>query len=442
MTNSPTPSAPPAAREPGPSRRILLFTVGTLGDLLPVIALGQRLRSLGHAVTVTTHGSYQARIEAAGLTFAEHAAADPRKQLQSVQHDKARRGRLGRLLAHFAPVGAPDRGPLDHLVQLAREHDVLLSGYGLMRHAAEGAGIPFAQLGLYPLHATGAFPNQLTRCHRSLGGPLNRLTHWLVGQHFWRRERTWVNDWRAALKLGPLNLRGRPVRGVAPPVPCFYGFSPTVLPKPTDWPADVQVTGFWFTEAVPEWQPPEDLQRFLAAGEAPVVLGFGSLVDRQSDQLLSLARAAAQRQGRRLLVLSGWLPEMAPLAGDDFHRAEFVPLSWLLPRAALLIHHGGAGTLAEVLRAGTPSVTIPSSGEQRFWAWRLHAIGAAPAPLLREDLTADRLSVVLADALQSPALRERRQVLSQQITQEDGLGRAVRAIDAWLAGLGRRSGTS
>ena len=436
VASNPATIAPnPVTRRTWMPRKILLFAVGTLGDLLPVIALGRRLRARGHAVTVTTHGSYRERIEAAGLHFAEHAAADPRKQMQAVQQQKSTRGLRGlreRLRLHLAPISPPNRAPLDHLVGLARSHDVLLSGYGLMRHAAEGVGIPFAQLALYPIHPTREYPHQLSRCRRSLGGALNRLTYWLVGQHFWRRERGWVNDWRASLGLAPLDWRGRPPTGAGPEIPFFYGFSPTVLPAPKDWPTAARITGFWFTEADPEWRPSDALQKFLAAGEPPGVLGFGSLVDRQSDQLLTIARAAARGCGRRLLVLSGWMPEMAGLSGSDFHQEEFVPLAWLLPRAALFIHHGGAGTLAEVLRAGTPSVTIPSSGEQRFWSWRLNAIGAAPPPLPRDQLTTERLTQALAEALNSPTMSARRPALAREITAEDGLEQAARRIDEWL----------
>lgn len=92
----------------------------------------------------------------------------------------------------------------------------------------------------------------------------------------------------------------------------------------------------------------------------------------RQEETLEYAVAAARAARRRLVVVGpdGALPEGAfRLAGADY--------SWLFPRTAAVIHHGGFGTTAEVLRAGVPHVIVPVLADHPFWAARLHRAGLA-----------------------------------------------------------------
>lgn len=62
-------------------------------------------------------------------------------------------------------------------------------------------------------------------------------------------------------------------------VPVSYCWSPSLLPQPADWPVSAEVVGFCQLEASERmhYQPPKDLIEFLAAGEPPVYIGFGSM---------------------------------------------------------------------------------------------------------------------------------------------------------------------
>jgi len=71
---------------------------------------------------------------------------------------------------------------------------------------------------------------------------------------------------------------------------------------------------------------------------------------------------------------------------------DSIPFSWLFPRVAAEVHHGGAGTTAAGLRASVPTVVIPFSTEQAFWGRRVHDLGVGPAPIPRSKLTVDRLA--------------------------------------------------
>lgn len=413
--------------------RLLLFTVGTLGDLLPLVALGRRLKQAGHEIRVCTHGRHRQPVEAAGLGFEDHDAADPREQMEALASapGPARAGGFGRWTRATGPAPRPE--PLDRLVELIRGSDAFLTGYASVWHAAAATGTPMALLGLYPLHPTGDFPHALTRLEDSWGRWANRQTHRLVAQVFWRRERPWMNAWRARLGLPALPWWGSPMPPARLRIPCFYGFSETVIPRPSDWPEAAEVTGYWFPEVAGNWRPDPELAAFLGAGPPPVVVSFGSLVESEPGRLLRWVRQAARDLGRRLVVLAGWQGDNGLEAAGDTHVCrQFVPLPWILPRAAALVHHAGAGTVAEALRAGVPSLALPRSGEQRFWARRQHCLGVSPPPLDRDRLEAGWLRAALEEALGSAGMERERQRMKAILAAEDGPGRAAAAIQRWI----------
>jgi UDP:flavonoid glycosyltransferase YjiC (YdhE family) len=116
----------------------------------------------------------------------------------------------------------------------------------------------------------------------------------------------------------------------------------------------------------------------------------------------------------------------------DVLAVDPLPHDWLFPRAAAVVHHGGAGTTFAALRAGAPSIVVPGFADQPFWARRVHALGAGPAPIPRRRLTAGRLAPAIRSAATDPALRERAATLARTLAGEDGVGTAVASFERQL----------
>ncbi|MFN8387938.1 MAG: hypothetical protein U0X92_16200 [Anaerolineales bacterium] len=95
----------------------------------------------------------------------------------------------------------------------------------------------------------------------------------------------------------------------------------------------------------------------------------------------------------------------------------------------MLIHHGGAGTVAAGIRAGIPQVIVPFMTDQPFWARRVHAVGASPKPILVKHLTVERLTQAIIEA-GSDKVRQRARALGQTINNEDGVMQAVELIES------------
>jgi sterol 3beta-glucosyltransferase len=217
-------------------------------------------------------------------------------------------------------------------------------------------------------------------------------------------------------------------------------YSPSIIPHPTDWPATVAVTGYYFLDAQTDWQPSPALQAFLAAGAPPVYIGFGSMAGRNPEQLATLVLEALAQSGQRGLLLTGWgglRPETVP---DSVFVVNSAPHGWLFPRMAAVVHHGGAGTTAEGLRAGVPTVIVPFVFDQPFWGARVNALGLGPAPIPQKKLTADRLAHAIRVAVTDSGMRQRAKACGAAIRAENGIGNAVHFIQRTLGDAGTGEG--
>jgi sterol 3beta-glucosyltransferase len=118
---------------------------------------------------------------------------------------------------------------------------------------------------------------------------------------------------------------------------------------------------------------------------------------------------------------------------DSVFLLDEAPHDWLFPQMAAVVHHGGAGTTAAGLRAGKPTVICPFFADQPFWGRRVAVLGAGPQPIPQRRLTAEALGAAIAAAVGERSMRERAQALGEAIRAEDGVGAAVRAVEAYLA---------
>jgi sterol 3beta-glucosyltransferase len=414
--------------------RIVIAAFGTRGDVAPVTALGARLRDrLGADVAIAAQRPYAHLIAAAGLLYRSlpgDTEADTRNSAYGqglVDGARMRPSKdvLEQMRADLAGVG-------EAIARAADDADLLLlegpAGSLLGYHVAEALGVPSMGLFLQPVSATSAFaPPPLTA--RSFGGIGNRLA-WRLGDLSESVYTPLIADLRSTLGL-PVQSRRHYQHRRAATWPILYGFSRHVLPRPRDWRDGLDVTGYWWATDGRTWQPPRELTDFLQAGPPPVFVGLGSTATARGQHLSHLFTSALRRAGVRGIIQSGWAglgSESPELFNVDYD----LPHAWLFPQTAAIVHHCGAGTVAAALRAGVPSIPVTGLMDQPFWARRLHALGAAPAPLQRVTLEAESLAATLATTLSDPGYARSAQRISRLLASEDGEGTAADSIVAYL----------
>ncbi|MFN2222206.1 MAG: glycosyltransferase, partial [Candidatus Promineifilaceae bacterium] len=217
------------------------------------------------------------------------------------------------------------------------------------------------------------------------------------------------------------------------PIPVMHGFSAQVIPRPADWPDYASIPGYWFLDRKEDWQPSAKLGEFLAAGEAPVYVGFGSMAGKDPARLTEIVIEALLQANVRGILASGWGGLETADLPPSILPIERAPHDWLFPQVSAVVHHGGAGTTAAGLRAGRPTVVCPFMGDQPFWGSRVHALGAGPQPIPQKKLTANGLAAAIKTAVNDDQMRETADTLGKKIRAENGVDTAVALIEQIMA---------
>ncbi len=398
-----------------------MMTAGSRGDVAPYTGLGAGLVRAGHEVTLATHGIFEPLVAGSGVRF-HPLPVDPRAELHSARgrrlHDaRTGAGKLVRLASMARQVADEMTAAL---VEAARDGEVLLVGgsLGPLGYAlADGLSVPALGLHLQPLHPTRDFPAPVLGA-RPLGSVGNRLSGRAVMTSV---ELLFFDALRSLRRHGIVTAR-RSRR----PRPVLHGYSELVVPRPRDWPAELEVAGYWWPHRTGRLSP--ELEDFLAAGPPPVFVGLGSATvpdpGRVSRDIVTALRAARVRG----IVQRGWAG-LGARDGDDILTVDEVPHSLLFPRTAAVVHHAGAGTTGAVLRAGVPSVPVPVQFDATFWASRLTALGTAPGVLPLRRLTSTALAGAVHRAARDGSHRAAARALADRLAEEDGVAPVLAALD-------------
>ncbi|MGH2915000.1 MAG: glycosyltransferase [Solirubrobacteraceae bacterium] len=413
--------------------RVAIAALGTRGDVVPYVVLGRGLRAAGHEVLVSTMQGYQGLVEDASLSF--HALpGDPSDVFGAGRIDVSRWRPLHHLRVVHAAVHAlvsqTDPAPLLD-AWAGRELVVFTGSTTFADPVARRLGARRAMVVMTPAVATGAFAHPVLTPGLAAGAHGN-LASWLVGERLARQsfKEPLKPAARLAWRLPPSALGARRRDATWPPVPLLHAYSAEVVARPPDWPRHVTVTG-WLAPEPSREQLPERVQRFLAGGEAPIYVGFGSMPvpagDR--DRVASLLLAALRRTGQRAIVCGSALAD-APvlLAADGVLTAPELPHERLFERVRAVVHHGGSGTVGAGLRAGLPTLVTPFVFDQFFWGQRVRRLGAGPAPLPFRSLSSRRLAGRLAQ-LASGRYDAAAARLGERIRAHDSVACAVRELE-------------
>ncbi len=430
-------------------QNISIVASGSRGDVQPCVALGKGLRNAGYSVRLLTSDDFEALAAEAGLGFASTGSSTQDRVQSDEWQQVMESGNFLKIMAKMRveskKAGAKMAQALPPLLDTSDLIVTGMAGIGGTFSVAERFEIPLVETHVFPFTPTRAFPSPLVP-KLPLGGLLNHLSFQVTRQLFWQNFRGNDGTMRKTLGMSRPPFWGPFHKLEQMRVPLLYGYSSHVLPRPSDWPAHHHVTGYWFLDEPKDWSPPAALVDFLEAGPPPVYIGFGSMGSRDPEAAGRIALEALAQSGQRGVLAAGWGGLSVGGLPQTVHAISGMPHSWLFPRMAAVVHHGGAGTTAAGLRAGVPSIIVPFMGDQPFWGKRVADLGVGPAPIPRKRLTVERLAAAITQAVSDAAMQQRAATLGQQIRAEDGVGRAVELIKRYFSevasGLQQRAAVS
>jgi UDP:flavonoid glycosyltransferase YjiC (YdhE family) len=162
---------------------------------------------------------------------------------------------------------------------------------------------------------------------------------------------------------------------------------------------------------------PDKLRDFLAAGEPPVYVGFGSMTDPDPAASTRLVLDAIARAGVRAVISEGWAGLGGIALPADVMRVGVVDHASLFQRVSAVIHHGGAGTTTMAARAGAPQILVPHVLDQFHWGRRVERLGLGPPALPRRRLTAADLAAAIHSVLDNDVVVERAAELGARLRE-------------------------
>ncbi|MBN1581304.1 MAG: glycosyltransferase family 1 protein [Anaerolineae bacterium] len=416
--------------------KITIFAAGSRGDIQPCVVMSRGLQHAGYRVCLAAPEDFagfvqrhdvdfyplrgdvqQIMADDTGREFMETGGANPIKSI------RAMRTMVAPIVTKMVEDAYAACRDAEAIICLG-----VLSAFG--QPIAEALGVPIVNVEPTPLLPTKAFPAPSWPIQSDLGGLHNYISGMAMLRVVWLWYRPFVNAFRKRLGLPTCTfarfyraLRSTPMLGL---------YAPSIIPQPADWPECTHVTGYLFLDTQTDWRPSPELEAFLKAGDPPVYIGFGSMAGRNPEQLARLIIEALTKSGQRGLLLTGWGGLHTELVPDNVFVVEAAPHSWLFPRMAAVVHHGGAGTTAEALRAGVPTVIVPFVLDQYFWGARVKALGIGPDPIPQKNLTSDRLAHAISAAVTDPGMKRRANTCGATVRAQDGIGNAVKIVRCYL----------
>ncbi len=390
--------------------RILLATLGSLGDLNPVLAMAKTLEEAGHRVRVAANPMHTDATRRQGLEFVPLGQlADP---TDLASHDRTSDVHDDAIaFVDHANFGQLDR-LFDDLFAAAESADVLLAPHHVVpaHLVAAKRGIPWLAFTLSP-----AYLVEQTRLSDKRGPPPPPLP----------------TRWHAALaalrhRIG-LPRRLFPYTAVFQDSPTILGLFPAFLLEPGITVNNLEVMGFPHSALVqPAHAPDPSLLAFC--DERTVIFSFGSFVDRSNPRyMFEQSVAACRALGLKCLYLSQFVAATAPDADDVMIRG-FIDHAAVFPRVGAIVHHAGLGTLIAACAAAKPMVTVPFLYDQPYHAQRMAALVNAPVlPAARygRDALVDALRQALKHAPVASA-----QLAALMSKETNGTLQLVRAVAA------------
>lgn len=414
---------------------ITILCSGSRGDIQPYIALAQELIALGKSVRIAAGRSYADFVTDYGVGFVPLAAdlqtagVDPRLLTAARSADNPLRMILAfRKMKSFAEKTAASM--TEEMVKACEGSDLIIyhPGCSAGYFAARQMGIPAILATPFPLHATKRIASIAT--YGRYRAVPRGLSHKLLQGMLWSISKSAVAKyWREQHGALPQDF-GCPFERLDARHLAVVSCSNAIFPRPDDWSEHVHQHGYWFVNEPRTYAPPQELAGFLAAGEKPVYVGFGSVLGPEDGERLSrLAVEALQMAGKRgILCGMGGVGELP----DTVYSLASIPHGWLFPRTAAVCHHGGAGTTAAGFAAGVPNVVIPASNDQFAWGHRAYELGVGARPIPMKTLTAQKLADAITQAC-SDQMRQRAEALGKAVRAEDGARRCAEAIAACAA---------
>jgi len=424
-------------------RKIVINTIGTLGDLHPLIAVALELKSLGHEPVFATSHDYVEKLEKSG--FEVHGIVDGHLKQAS---------NLGFSEEEFMQKLMTNQKEMMDKFVLAPLSDSVKKLEQVMQGVEAVIGGPFSYAGQImadkyqlPFIMTILQPGLISTCYDTMITPEFPM---FIAPARNPVSRTWNRGWISLLKFAGRRFFSKSINAVRaehgvtkkPSLPIFVssdavlflglysdvlgGLQPDMFPN-------TQITGFPVFDSqsgAPEKLDPI-LERFLDDGPPPLVFGLGSLAYHAAGNFYAESVELSKRLQKRAVLLVGKKQGHNLKIDKDVHIADYAPHSQLFPKAVAIIHHGGIGSTGCALRHGKLQLITPFNGDQFDNARRVQRLGISETLPIKK-FNATRAEKLLGSLLGNEDAQIKASQIQSRLQNENGAKNAAEIIDQCL----------
>lgn len=411
-------------------KNIIIATVGSHGDVHPIMALGLGLQQRGHRVTLIASAYFESLVQGAGLNFIGLGKAED--YLHTVENpDLWHPTRAFEVIVEYG-IRPSIRPIYDIIAQQDPANTIVVASslvYGA-RIAQEKLGVPLVTHHLQPNLIRSVYDPPVTG---NTAVP-RWWPHWLIRRYY--RFLDWafidrllapeVNRLRSDLSLPPVkSLFGEWAHS---PQKVLCLFPDWFAPPQPDWPPNTEMVGFIRYDGAERSEMPPALAEFLQAGEPPIVFTPGTAM-QHGRSFFAASVQAAQTLGKRAILLSRYHDHIPDSLPGTMRYFAYVPFSQVLPQAAALVYHGGIGTLAQAMAAGIPHLIMPLSHDQPDNARLIERLGVGTS-LPPRKYTATAVAQKLDHLLTSTAVPARCREFALRVDFDHSLNTACAVIES------------
>jgi len=406
--------------------KIAILTLGTRGDVQPYAVLGKALKERGHEVVLSTARNFENLVTSYGLDFvavdldfqelvnskeASEIMKSPIKALREVKNlNKTIHPMMQDAFVKFYELAKHSDRVLFHIKTMADNFADQFPEKMIKTDV-----VPASQ-------PTSAFPNPVFSA-ASLPSFLNKFTYKLteLGLKMWTKP---ILEFRQRVGLSKKFRK--------PDLMSIYGISELLLKKPDDFPHNSFFTGFWLDNSSAELS--QDLIDFIASGEPPLLITFGSMPFDNKLNIPDLINTLSKQLSIRIIVIKGWgLSDTEAFSQNQHIKViDTAPYDKLFPLVKAVVHHGGIGTTASCLKAGKPFLTCPvlyPLGDQFFWGKVAFQKGIALYPQPIKKLRKEKFITTIKELLGNENLYKKAKEFSEKLNREDGIKKAIELIE-------------
>lgn len=418
--------------------KIGIFTYGTRGDVQPYVALALGLMERGHEVLLAAPSNFKDFIESYGINF-HPLYGDAEAMMNSKEGQKVLSAENTiKLMQYFFKVLHDIRKPLRQSYwEGVSKIDYIIANSVTLPILSAIAEKQHKKMALTyfmpPIVPTKEFP---------LGDfdffdfPFyNKLTYHIAQHLYWTFVKKDTNEYRKELNLAPLSQNLIHYISASRPLD-LYCLSPSLIPQPKDWESNHKISGFLTlptsSTVANQLIPSSDaLQQWLDKGAKPIYIGFGSNGVGNPKKIIDIINGILQQSNERILFCTGWANFDEMPKHPNLFVSKYINHDAIFPQCKIGIFHGGAGTLATMLRHQLAPIIVSFYTDQPTWG-KIISKKQIGVHIPYKNLTIKNLMEGI-NTIQQPNFVKNLAIISQQIKEENGNKKAVDEIEKYFA---------